>query len=83
MRVCTMTKDEATAAKVETFKRIAAERYDRSMGWSVFTECYDDQQRVEFVKDCDSHEAVIQLMTDVASIDDDRYENARNERHMF
>lgn len=63
--------------KIAVFKRLAAKNYDRSMGWSAFTECYDDADRGAFVDDFNTAQEIEQMMTDVANVNDDRYENAR------
>tara|TARA_S200002703_G_scaffold115262_1_gene100835 strand:+ start:236 stop:460 length:225 start_codon:yes stop_codon:yes gene_type:complete len=65
--------------KIAAFKRLAEKNYDRSMGWSVFTECYDDDDRARFVEDLDTEQEIEKMMADVASIDDDRYQNAKIE----
>ena len=66
-------------AKINTFKNLAKVNYPKSMGWSVFTECYDSDDIEEFVTDCDSVFDVGRMMKDIASIWDDRYENAKHE----
>lgn len=65
--------------RVDAFKRIAKANYSKSMGWSVFTECYDRDDIIEFVTELDSIAGVEYLMKDIASIWDDRYENAKHE----
>lgn len=65
--------------KIATFKRLAKENYDRSMGWSVFTECYDEADRARFVEDLETGQEIEKMMADIASIDDDRYQNAKIE----
>ena len=67
------------AEKIATFKRLAKENYDRSMGWSVFTECYDDADRARFLENLKTEQEIEKMMADVASIDDDRYQNAKIE----
>tara|TARA_R110000824_G_scaffold185861_2_gene366933 strand:+ start:241 stop:471 length:231 start_codon:yes stop_codon:yes gene_type:complete len=69
--------------KIATFKRLAKENYDRSMGWSVFTECYDDASIVLFVDDVETPAEVERLMAEVASVNDDRYGNAEIEGGFF
>ena len=62
------------------FMDLAKDNYDKSMGWSVFTECYSEDEIIDFVSDIGSVSGVSQLMEDLASIWDDRYHNARVER---
>ena len=66
--------------RFDAFMDLAKDNYDKSMGWSVFTECWDEQQIIDFVSDIDSVSGVSRLMGDLASIWDDRYDNARVER---
>ena len=66
--------------RFDAFMDLAKENYSKSMGWSVFTECWDEQQIIDFVSDIDSVSGVSRLMGDLASIWDDRYDNARVER---
>tara|TARA_R110002096_G_scaffold160724_4_gene327019 strand:- start:121 stop:348 length:228 start_codon:yes stop_codon:yes gene_type:complete len=65
--------------KIAVFKRLAKDNYERSMGWSVFTECYDEADRARFVEDLNTEEEIEKMMADIASIDDDRYQNAKIE----
>jgi len=65
---------------VDVFKALAKATCHQSMGWSVFTECYTEDEIIEFVSEMDSVSEVSRLMEDLASIWDDRYHNARVER---
>jgi len=49
------------------------------MGWSVFTECYDEADCARFVEDLETGQEIEKRMADIASIDDDRYQNAKIE----
>lgn len=68
----------------EAFKRIAKENYDKSKGWSAFTECYDDKDIASFI-DGDpefdippikTDEELLRLMTSLASVWDDGHAHA-------
>lgn len=67
-----------TRAKMDFFRRVASENYNKSMGWSVFTECYDETNIAEFVSDLHTEEEIRDMMATIASIDDDRYADAEN-----
>jgi len=66
--------------RFDAFMDLAKENYSKSMGWSVFTECFSENEIIDFVSGIDSVSGVTQLMEDLASIWDDRYHNARVER---
>ena len=62
----------------KVFRTFAKANYEKSMGWSVFTECFDDSDIVQFCEDCHDEDDVLKLMTDYAEVQDDRYADARN-----
>jgi hypothetical protein len=70
-------------ARIDTFMNLAKENYSKSVGWQTFTECFDADDIEEFVQDLDSVFDVGYLMKDVASVWDDKHENARNERFLY
>tara|TARA_R110002126_G_scaffold98259_1_gene228576 strand:- start:1817 stop:2059 length:243 start_codon:yes stop_codon:yes gene_type:complete len=65
---------------VQHARDIAKANYNLSYGWSVFTECYDDDDYVEFVEDLSTLKEVEDMMEDIVSIWDDRMDNANIER---
>lgn len=72
--------------QIATFKRIAKRNYDKSYGWSVFTECYDDDDIREFFEFEDSigldrlnsEEGIEKVMSGSVDVWDDRYADAKN-----
>lgn len=67
----------------EHAKALAKANYDKSYGWSVFTECYDHDDYVRFCADLYTLKEVEDMMEDIASIWTDRMDNANNERGEF
>lgn len=59
-------------------KSLAKANYEKSYGWSVFTECYDHNDYIRLVEDWETIEDVGTFMNDVAAVFDDRYEDAKN-----
>ena len=64
-------------------RNLAKANYNLSYGWSVFTECYDEDDYVEFVKDLSTPEEVSSMMKDIASIWTDRMDNAKIEGGLY
>jgi predicted 3-demethylubiquinone-9 3-methyltransferase (glyoxalase superfamily) len=71
-----------TPQQNKTFRKIAKDNYDKSMGWSTFVECFDDEEIERFFEGFDEEDAdeIESCMAELVSIWDDRYANARNER---
>ena len=65
---------------IEVFKRIAAERCNDSFGWSVYTECYADEDILEDYGVCKDEKTLFEFMATMADIWEDKYQNARRHR---
>lgn len=68
---------------VQHAKDLAKANYNKSYGWSVFTECYDHDDYVGFVEDLTTLAEVESMMKDIVSIWDDRMENAKIEGGLY
>lgn len=65
-----------------TFRKIAKRNYDKSMGWSTYTECFDDEEIERFFEgfDEEDEEEIESAMQELVSIWDDRHADARQYR---
>jgi hypothetical protein len=64
---------------IARLKAIANENYVKGYGWQVLVECYDSNDWLDLVEDCETFAAAEALMHRVAGIHTDRYEEARAE----
>ena len=71
-----------TKAQIATFKKIAKDNYDKSMGWSTFVECFDDEEIERFFEGFDEEDAeeIESAMAELVSIWDDRHADAAQYR---
>ena len=69
-----------TKTQIATFNRLAKQNYDKSMGWSVYTECFGDEEIAEFFEGFDEEDAeeIESAMAELVSVWDDRYADAKN-----
>ena len=65
---------------LEAFKRIARERYDESFGWSVYTECFDDEDILEGYGEFKDEASLLEHMTVIAGIWEDKHQDAEQYR---
>ena len=69
--------------QIAAFKRIAKRNYDKSMGWSTFSECFDDEEidlYFDSNNDEDTEALIEEGMSDVASVWDDKHADAAQYR---
>jgi hypothetical protein len=68
--------------QIATFRKIAKDNYDKSMGWSTFVECFGDEEIAEFFEGFDAEEAdeIESAMAELVSIWDDRHADAKQYR---
>jgi len=71
-----------TPQQNKTFQKIAKDNYDKSMGWSTFVECFDDEEIERFFEGFDEEDAeeIESAMAELVSIWDDRHADAAQYR---
>lgn len=68
--------------QIAAFKRIAKRNYDKSMGWSTFVECFDDEDIDRYFDTNDDEHTIAEIeegMATIASVWDDQHANAKIE----
>ena len=73
-----MTKsEEKDFDLVSEFWAIAKANYDVSFGWSVFTECSDDQEIRDIYGNCTSRAQLFERMAECASVWTNKFDDAQ------
>lgn len=74
-----------TPTQNTTFRKLAKDNYDKSMGWSTFVECFGDEDIAEFFVGFDEEDAdeIESAMAELVSIWDMRHDEAATYREDF